>query len=362
MSVAAETAKFWMGFHRVPFIGPVRIERLLYHFGDLGRAWGASAAELRGVLDERSVESLLKTRAALSLDDEMARIERAGITIVTRADTGYPRLLNEIPVPPPVLYVKGALRPEDDLAVAIVGTRRLTSAGREIAGRLAADLAEADVTVVSGLARGIDAAAHQAALRAGGRTIAVLGCGVNVVYPPEHRNLSAQIVEQGALVSDYPPDAKPDAPNFPARNRIISGLSLGVIVVEAPQRSGALITCDFAADQSRDVFVVPGSILSAASAGSNRLLRDGARPITCADDVLEDLNLGRRQQQAAVQQTLPLDDDERRLLALLTGEAQHIDEISAAANLPIAQTGALLLTMELKGLVRDVGTRHYARV
>jgi len=355
-------AKFWLGFHRVPYIGPTRIDRLLRHFGDLGRAWSAPVGELRAVLDERAIESLLKTRASLSLDDEMERIARNGVTVLTRADAAYPRLLAEIPAPPAVLYVKGTLLPEDDLAVGIVGTRRLTAYGREVAGRIAADLAGAGVTVVSGLARGIDGVAHQAALRAGGRTIAVLGCGVNVVYPPEHRNLSAQIAEQGALVSDYAPDKPPDAPNFPARNRIISGLSLGVVVVEAPQKSGALITCDFAADQGREVFVVPGSVLSAASAGCNRLLRDGARPVSCGDDVLEDLNLGRRKEQAAIQQALPLEEDERRLLALLTGDPQHIDEVAAASGLAIAQAGALLSMLELKGAVRNAGAQHYSRV
>jgi DNA processing protein len=223
------------------------------------------------------------------------------------------------------------------------------------------ELAEAGVTIVSGLARGIDAFSHQAAIRAGGRTIAVLGCGVNVVYPPEHHQLAGQVVEHGALVSDYPPDRPPDAPNFPARNRIISGLSVGVVIVEAPAKSGALITADFAADQGREVFVVPGNVLSAASAGCNRLLRDGARVVTNADDVLEDLNIGRRREQAAVQQSLPLGDEERRLLALLTADPQHIDDLAALANLPIPEIGALLLTMELKGSVRNVGAQHYTR-
>ncbi|MDP9473583.1 MAG: DNA-processing protein DprA [Chloroflexota bacterium] len=358
----ADGAKFWVGFHRVPYVGPSRIRRLIERFGDLERAWDAPAGELRTVLDERAVESLVKTRQTLSLDDEMDKIERAGVTVLTHGGEGYPRLLAEIPAPPPVLYVKGELLPEDGLAVAVVGARRLSSYGRDVGGRLAGELAAAGVTIVSGLARGIDAVAHQAALRAGGRTVAVLGCGVNVVYPPEHRNLAGQIVENGALVSDYPPDRKPDAPNFPARNRIISGLSLGVVVVEAPAKSGALITVDFAADQGRDVFVVPGNVLSSASAGCNRLLRDGARPVRDADDVLEDLNLGRRQEQQAVQQALPIAEEERRLLALLTADPQLIDELAAAANQPISQVGALLLTMELKGLVRNAGAQHYARV
>jgi DNA processing protein len=354
--------KYWLGFARTPYIGPTRLTRLIEHFGDLEAAWTATPAALRAVLDDRAVSSLVSTRSTLSLDDEMDAIERKGITVLTRADPAYPHLLAQIPAPPPVLYIKGEIIPDDAVAVAIVGTRRLTSYGREVTARLAADLAAAGVTIVSGLALGIDGIAHNAALRAGGRTLAVLGSGVDIVYPPEHRHLAGQITEHGALISDYPLGRKPDAVNFPARNRIISGLSLGVIVVEAPTRSGALITTSFAADQGRDVFVVPGSILAAASAGGNLLLRDGARPITCADDVLDDLNLSRRREQIAVQQVLPIADDERKLLALLGADPQHIDELAAAASLPITHVSALLLTMELKGLVRNAGAQHYTRV
>lgn len=356
-----EDAKFWVGFGRVPFVGPARIERLVRHFGGLDRAWAAPPQELRRVLDERALASLLKTRGELSLDGEMERIAGAGVSVLTRADSGYPRLLAQIPAPPPVLYLRGNLLPEDEVAVAIVGTRRMTPYGREMATRLGGDLAAAGVTVVSGLARGVDAAAHRAALAAGGRTLAVLGSGPDVVYPQEHTELAARVAEQGAVLADYPPGRQPDAPNFPARNRIVAGLSLGVIVVEAPARSGALITVDFAADQGRDVFAVPGGVLTPSSAGCLRLLRDGARLVTSADDVLEDLNLGRRREQVAVQHVLPLDEDERRLVALLGGEPQHIDELAAAADRPVAEIGALLMTMELKGLVRDAGAQHYAR-
>jgi DNA processing protein len=358
----ADERKYWVGFHRVPYVGPARIRRLLDRFGSLEAAWSAVPGELRAVLDDRSLESLLRTRRELSLDDEMERIARFGIEVVTLSDPTYPRLLAEIPSPPPVLYVMGTLAIEDGTAVAIVGTRRATAYGRDVATRIATELAEAGVTVVSGLARGIDGVAHTAALRAGGRTLAVLGSGVNVVYPPEHRNLAAQIVERGALLSDYPLDTQPDAMNFPPRNRIISGLSLGLVIVEAPLRSGALITCDFAADQGREVFVVPGSVLGSASAGCNRLLRDGARPVTCAADILEDLNLGRAREQSAVQQSLPMTDDERRVLALVTAEPQHIDELAAAGNLAITHASALLAMMELKGLVRNVGAQHYVRI
>ncbi|HEX5498308.1 MAG TPA: DNA-processing protein DprA, partial [Thermomicrobiales bacterium] len=272
-----DDTKYWVAFHQAPYIGPVRIERLRRHFGDLERAWAADARALAAVLDGRAVENLLRTRRALDPDREMERIARCCAEAIALDNPRYPRLLREISAPPPVLYVRGELTAADDVAVAIVGTRRASASGREIAGRLGEDLAAAGVTIVSGLARGIDGAAHQAALRAEGRTIAVLGSGPDVIYPPEHRLLAERIADRGAVLSDYPPGRKPDAMNFPARNRIISGLSLGVVLVEAPAKSGALITADFAADQGRDVFVAPGSMLAASSAGSNALLRDGAR-------------------------------------------------------------------------------------
>jgi DNA processing protein len=355
-------AQYWAGFHRVPYIGPTRIDRLRRRFGSLRDAWQASPVSLRAVLDERSVESLLTTRGQLDLDSMMEQYERSGVRVVTRLDERYPRLLAEIPAPPPVLYLRGDLTERDTIAVAIVGTRRATAYGREVTDRLATDLAAAGVTIVSGLARGIDGVAHKAALRAGGRTLAVLGSGPDVIYPPEHRHLAEQVIEQGAVLSDYPPGRKPDGQNFPARNRIISGLALGVIIAEAPARSGALITADFAADQGREVFVVPGSILSETAAGGMRLLRDGARPIASAEDVLEDLRLLTGSRPEAAQLSLTFESEqERRLYALLTGDGQHIDDLAAALNLPIGEASALLLTMELKGIARNSGAQHYVR-
>ena len=354
-------AEYWVAFHLVPYIGSNRLDRLLGRFGSLAAAWMAPEPELQTVLDERSLASLIRCRKEIDPAKEMECIDRAGIQVVTRQSGAYPRLLAEIPVPPPVLYVKGSLSHEDAVAVSIVGTRKLTSYGREVTRRLATELTEAGVVVVSGLARGIDGIAHEAALAAGGRTLAVLGSGVNVIYPPEHRHLAERVVESGGLISDYPPHRGPDAPNFPARNRIIAGMTLGTIVVEAPTRSGALITTDFALDYGREVFAVPGSVLSAASSGCHHLLRQGARLVTCAADVLDDLNLVVPGETAAQQQSLPLDEDERRLLALLTGEPQHIDEVVAAVARPVAQVAALLLTMELKGLIHNVGAQHYTR-
>jgi DNA processing protein len=218
----------------------------------------------------------------------------------------------------------------------------------------------AGVTVVSGLARGIDAVAHHVALESGGRTVAVLGSGVDVIYPPEHRQLVERILQNGAVISEQPPGAKPDAPNFPARNRIISGMSLGVVVIEAPARSGALITANFAADQGREVFVVPGNVGNATSEGTNQLLRDGARVVRDGLDILEDLSIGSGLP-AQLSLELPSSPAEALILSCLNGEPLHIDEIAEAANLPSREVAETLLMMELKGMARNCGAQFYVR-
>jgi DNA processing protein len=351
-------AAFWLAFSRVPHIGPARIDRLLQRFGSLEAAWSAPVPSLRAVLEGRPLAELISVRSSLDPARELQRLDAMGIRVSHPGHPAYPRLLVEISGRPPVLYFRGELS-ADETTVAIVGTRRSTPYGRQAAEAIAAEIARAGVTVVSGMARGIDGAAHRAALEAGGRTIAVLGSGVDVIYPADHRRLAEQIVASGAIVSEHPPGAKPDAVNFPARNRIISGMSTGVIVVEAPLRSGALITATFAADQGRDVFVVPGSVFSEATAGTSALLRDGARVIRDGADVLEDLGLGSGARARVRQTELPLDDDERALIAVLGSDARHIDDLADDIGLPAAQTGALLLTMELKGLVRNQGAQYY---
>jgi DNA processing protein len=352
--------RYWVGFNIVRGIGPARLRALLDYFGSVQRAWHSPSEELhRAGLDRRSLESLLAARASLDLDRELERVSATGAQVLTWESPVYPRLLLEIHDPPPVLYVKGTLTEEDAWAVAVVGTRRATSYGREVTRRLVKALAHSGVTIVSGLARGIDTEAHRAALEAGGRTVAALGCGIDRVYPPEHRRLAQQIIAQGALVSDYPVGTPPEGGNFPPRNRIISGLSLGVLVTEAGVRSGALITADYAAEQGRDVFAVPGSILMRGSAGTNALIQDGAKVVLSPEDILEELNLTMVAEQAEARQVLPADETEAALLSHLSAEPTHVDELQQQVELPISQVTSTLALMELKGMVRQVGGMKY---
>jgi len=353
---------YLVAFQHVPHIGPVTLRRLREVFGSAEAAWAMDGRRLRSAINERAAASLESIRHSLDVNRVMEGIERDGISIVTIDDDEYPRLLREIHLPPPVLFVCGAFAEVDVSAVAIVGTRQISPYGRAITEEIAAGLARSGVTVVSGMAIGVDGVAHQAALEAGGRTIAVLGSGLRRLYPAEHRRLAERIAERGAVISDYPPDTKPDARNFPPRNRIISGLSRGVVVTEAPEKSGALITVDFAADQGRDVFAVPGPVGASKSAGCNQLIRTGAALVRSAQDVLHDLGIGATIEPRVVQTPLPLDDNERSILDALSDEPVHIDDLCVAAMLPMASVSALLTMLELQGVVRDAGARRYVRV
>ena len=355
-----EHIRYWIGFNQVQGIGATRLRALLDHFGDLETAWHAATSDLqRSGLDNRSLANLLKLRDGLDLDAEIRRLERLGVQAFTWDDPGYPRSLRQVYNPPPLLYVRGSLEKRDEWAVAIVGTRQASAYGKEAARTFSAGLARVGVTVVSGLARGADAEAHRACLDASGRTMAVLGSGVDVIYPPQHARLAAEIMEHGALLSEYPLGTQPQAINFPPRNRIISGMSLGTIVVEADSSSGALITAGFAGQQGREVFAVPGSIFARSSRGTNRLIQRGAKLVTSVTDVLEELNLTMVSQQAQAQAVLPENETEAVLLQHISAEPLHVDDLRRAVSLPIAQVSSTLALMELKGMVRQVGGMHY---
>lgn len=354
---------YWVGFNLVKGIGAVRLRNLIQHFGDVETAWHASPQEMRAAgLGPKLIETMQQVRAGVSLELVWERVHSLGIQVLTWEDEAYPRRLKEIDQPPPVLYLRGNLLPEDEWAVAIVGTRGITAYGRQVTAEITSVLARRGVTVISGLARGIDAEAHKAALNAGGRTLAVLGSGVDQIYPPEHRQLANQIIASGALMSDYAPGTPPDGVNFPPRNRIISGLSMAVIVIEAGERSGALITAEFAADQGREVFAVPGNINAPKSVGCNRLIHQGARPLLTPEDVLESLDLASFQQQRVARAVLPKDEVEARLLSVLTREPMHVDDIRARVDMPIEKVSATLALMELKGMVRQLGGMNFVAI
>jgi DNA processing protein len=310
-------------------------------------------------LSPKLAERFVQVRQGTDLDQAWEQIAAQGITVLTWEDRTYPQRLKSIEQPPPVLYVRGELLPEDDWAVAIVGTRRVTPYGRQITEEVAGVLARNGISVISGLARGVDAVAHQVAVKSGGRTIGVLGCGVDRIYPPEHRALAEQMMACGAVISDYVPGTPPDSSNFPPRNRIISGLSMAVVVVEAGETSGALITAEFAAEQGREVFAVPGNIFAPQSKGTNRLIQNGARPLLDARDVLDVLNLARIPQQRAARATLPPEPIEARIYEALGDEPVHVDELRARTGLPVEKVSAALVMMELKGLARHVGGMQY---
>jgi DNA processing protein len=359
----SDLKRYWIGFNMVKGIGAVRFQTLLDAFGDAQTAWEASATALRAVgLSAKIVENLVRLRTQVDLGQIWDQIQTQNIQVITWDDETYPRRLKEIDQPPPVLYVKGELSPEDEWAVAIVGTRRITAYGRQVTEEIASTLGRSGVTVVSGLARGIDGVAHQAALNAGGRTLAILGSGVNRVYPPEHRRLAEQITNHGALVSDYAPGTPPEASNFPPRNRIISGLAMAVVVVEAGETSGALITAHFAAEQGREVFAVPGNILAPQSQGTNRLVQQGAQPLLHVKDLLAALELNAIVEHKAARSVLPADAMEAQLLEVLGVEPLHVDDIRSKTGLPIEKVSATLALMELKGMVRQVGGMSYVVV
>jgi len=355
--------KYWVGFTLIPGIGRARFSRLEQHFGEMERAWQASATELEMAgLDNRSIEAIMAIRPKIALDTEMEKLERYKVTVLTWKDEAYPSRLKEIYDPPPVLYVRGKLAPEDDWCLAVVGTRRPTYYGREVTEQIVGDLSRNRITIVSGLAKGIDATAHRAALDSGGRSIAVFGCGLDIVYPRDHAKLAREVMEHGALVSEYPLGTPPRRENFPLRNRIMSGLSLGTLVVEAGEGSGALITAGLALEQNREVFAVPGSVLSAVSRGTNRLIQEGAKLVRGANDILEELNLTMAVQHVEVKEIVPATETESRILQILQNlspEPTHIDEVGRQSRLPIAIVSSTLAMMELKGVVKQVGGMNY---
>ena len=359
-----EQIKYWLAFNRISGIGRARFQRLESHFDSMEAAWSASAAELRAAgLDRRAVSAVVDGRRAVDPDAEADILLRSGVRALTWHDDEYPAQLKEIYDLPPLLYLRGTLLPEDARSVAVVGTRNPSHYGRQVAEQMVYDIARAGVTIVSGLARGIDGIAHRVTLDAGQRTIAVLGSGLDNIYPREHTNLSEQVVDNGALLSEYPLGTKPDPRNFPRRNRIMSGMTLGTLVIEAGSKSGALITAQQALEENREVFAVPGSVFSKNSEGTNRLIRKGeAKLVTSYEDVLEELNLTAVERQIEMAALFPEDDDEADLLRYITFDPVHVDEVCRSTGRTAPDVSSTLAMMELKGLVKQVGGMNYVRM
>jgi DNA processing protein len=359
--------KYWIWFGSL-VNASVRVKyRLLKHFRDPALLWEASEAELRGsgLCTRRTIAHLTDKVARRNTEKAFESVKRCDAGIITIYDKAYPELLKHIADPPLVLYCRGKL--ETDAAyIAVVGSRRATWYGLEMAKRLSKELAEHGVTIVSGMARGVDSQAHRGALETGGRTIAVLGCGIDTAYPPENRTLMNEIIQHGAVISEYLPGTRPVQYNFPARNRIISGISLGVTIVEAGEKSGSLITADYALEQGREVFAVPGNINSHNSAGTNRLIRDGAKIVTGVGDILDELKISHSIQNSynctKKQAVMKLTGDEKTIAQRLLNGPVHLDVISRDCGINVQLASSILLMLELSGFVEQLPGKFYKLV
>ena len=351
----------------LPQMGGAGLQGLLETFGSALRAWAAPPEALCQAprIGPATAEAMARFPLVQELRAEQARVEAAGIGVIVWGDAEYPVRLQTIASAPPFVYVRGGLEAADDAAVAIVGSRHATAYGEGVARELAMELTRRGLSIVSGLARGIDGAAHRGALAAGGRTLAVLGSGLDEIYPPEHRGLANEVANSGALLSEFPLRMPPLRPNFPRRNRIISGLSLGVVVVEAGVESGALITAHHALEQGREVFAVPGRVHARYSEGCNRLIKAGAKLVESWEDVLVELvpNLkGRRRARLAEPPRPELTADEQQLFALLADEPLHIDQLIVKSGWGGGRVASVLVGLEMKGAIRQTKGKVFERL
>ena len=353
---------YWLALTRISVLGARRILRLLHYAGSAEKAFTLTAGQLAEAgIPPKTAAAVLQERTKIDPEREWRQCRDLGIEVVRITDDGYPPLLLAIYDPPPLLFYRGELPRAEDTAVAVVGSRKASAYGRAAAERISAGLAAAGVVVISGMARGIDTCAHLGALAGGGRTVAVLGSGLDVCYPPENRKLYARIVQNGAVISEFPPGTAPKPAHFPLRNRIISGLSRAVVVVEAAAKSGALITADCALEQGRDVFAVPGSINSSVSKGCHRLLKEGAALAEDAQDILQGLGL-EPATPSAEKQLSAADNPAAAVLVALECEPVHFDILAGMTGLSAAELNAFLVRLELEGRIKKLPGNYYLRV
>jgi DNA processing protein len=348
---------YWLALGLIPGVGSTLIKRLLERFETPEAVFHAPAKELLKIegLGEKVAGEIRKGPVEKVVERELHLLKEAGGAILTLKDHIYPKRLKDIYDPPALLYMRGEIKREDDLAVSIVGSRKTSPYGRWITEKVSQELARHGVTIVSGMARGIDSLAHLGAISGGGRTIAVLGCGVDVIYPSENRKLFEKIIDHGAVLSEFRMGSPPEGGHFPRRNRIISGLSLGVVVVQASEKSGSLITAGYALEQGREVFAVPGNVGAEGSRGTNRLIKDGAKVVESSEDILEEiLPQWRRDEEIEPEVKSPgpvLTREEGVLYELLGETPLHIDEIIRESGIDPGRVSSLLLDLELKGLI-----------
>ncbi len=363
----AEELFYWLALNFIPGVGSVFIKRLLDRFKTPEAVFRASLKELLEVegLGEKVASAIRKGPPEEAIKRELSLLEKWNAKIITLRDEVYPDRLRNIYDPPPLLYLRGELKKEDELAIAIVGSRKTTPYGRWVTEKIGRDLARYGVTIVSGMARGVDSMAHWGAISGGGRTIAVLGCGVDVVYPPENRNLFGKILDQGAVLSEFPMGSPPEGGHFPKRNRIISGLSIGVVVVQASADSGSLITANYALEQGREVFAIPGNIGADGSRGTNRLIKDGAKLVESSEDILEEILPQWKREKESVEEVETrgpeLDKEERILYEMLGETPLHIDLLIRESQLEPGKVSSLLLNLELKGLIAQWPGKCFSR-
>ncbi|NLL61438.1 MAG: DNA-protecting protein DprA [Candidatus Atribacteria bacterium] len=371
-----EELKYWVAWNKVKEIGPIRLSKLIQHFSSLEEAWSSNlnTSEIRKNLrlGKETLHKIETERKQIDPEQEWGLLKKWDIKIITIKEDGYPAILKNIYSPPPVIYYWGELVTimQKAKGLAIVGSRKATYYGRKVAREIAAELAGAGYVIISGLAKGIDTYAHLGALEAQGQTIAVLGCGLDRIYPPENRNLAKRIKDNGAVITEFPLFTKPEKNNFPRRNRIISGLSLGTLVVEAARKSGALITTDYALDQGREVFAVPGSIHSFLSTGCHNLIKQGAKLVNSSQDILEEFSereepfrgstIDNKEKKSKTMQELT--GYEKKLLNYISIEPLHIDEIAELAALSFSKVSEVLLSLELKNMIKEIEGKRYITI
>ena len=358
--------KYYNAFNLIPQVGPLRFKKLCSYFNSLEDAWRASGSEFKKAgLEEKVVNIILEERNKVDVEKETEKLARENIEIVVLSDENYPALLKEIHLPPALLYVKGELK-KDEFTIAVVGPRKISSYGRQVVEQFSRELSQAGMVVVSGMALGTDNLAHRECLKLKNRTIAVLGSGVNQnsVYPSANKKTAEAIAQCGTVVSEYPFGTPPLKQHFPARNRIISGLSLAVLVIEASEKSGALITANFSLEQNREVFAVPGSVYSLNSVGTNNLIKMGAKLVTNTQEILDELNLSSAAEFSKAKEIIPENEQEEIILKKLleSDEPIHIDKLSKLTAISATEISSVLTLMEMKGKVKNVGGMCYVIV